>query len=114
MRSPVLRIAISLRQALLAGCRPLLRPVHWKVHQALDSILARQPIVDSPNQGRAKERKRQSSADPTLRLALARGERFDCLIGAPRQVIEPMMSVAKRVDEDRARFGSMLRTFPTP
>jgi hypothetical protein len=31
---------------------------------------------------------------------------FDCLIGAPRQVIEPTMSVAKRVDEDRARFGS--------
>ena len=46
-----------------------------------------EPTVDGRSkQGRAKERKRQSSADPTLRLALARGERFDCLIGPPRQV----------------------------
>ena len=36
----------------------------------------------------------------------SRREGFDCLIGAPRQVVEPTMSVAKRVDEDRARFGS--------
>jgi hypothetical protein len=65
-----------------------LRPVHWKVHQALDSIPARQPTVDSrPNQGPAKERKRQGSADPTLRAKFSGKQRTELQDPSPHRFI---------------------------
>jgi hypothetical protein len=85
----------------------LVRPRHWKVHQALDTKAARQSTVDRRfDEGGAKESERDRSADPTFGFAFARGERFDGLVGTPGQFVEPAMSVAKRVSEDRTRFGS--------
>ena len=52
------------------------------------------------DKGGRKEGERQSHADRALGLALARGERFDGLIGIRRQLLQPPMGVAKRVDEN--------------
>jgi hypothetical protein len=85
----------------------LVRPIHWEVHQALDSKTARQSTFDrSFDEGGAKESERDGSADPTFSFAFARGQRFDGLVGTGGQFVEPVMSVAKRVSKDRTRFGS--------
>ena len=72
------------------------------VHQALDPKAARQSTVDRRfDEGGAKESERDGSPDPTFGFAFARGERFDSRVGTGGQFVEPMMSVAKRVSEDR-------------
>ena len=81
----------------------MVRPRHWKVHQALDPKAARQSTVDRRfDEGGGKESERDGSADPTFSFAFARGERFDGLVGTGGQFVEPVMSAAKRVGEDRA------------
>jgi hypothetical protein len=60
----------------------LVRPRHWKVHQALDPKAARQSTFDRRfDEGGAKESERDRSADPTFGFAFARGERLDGLVG---------------------------------
>ncbi|HZZ23249.1 MAG TPA: hypothetical protein VFE60_12050 [Roseiarcus sp.] len=58
------------------------------------------------DEGGGKEGERDGSADPTFGFAFARGKRFDGLVGNGGQFVEPMMSVAKCVSEDRAHFCS--------
>jgi hypothetical protein len=73
----------------------LVRPCHWKVHQALDPKAARQSTVDRRfDEGGAKESERDGSADPTLSFAFALGERFSGLVGTGGQFVEPTMSGA--------------------
>jgi hypothetical protein len=85
----------------------LVRPRHRKLHQALDPEATGQSAIDRRfDEDGAKESERDGSADPTFSFAFARGERFDGLVATGGQFVEPVMSVAKRVSEERARFGS--------
>ena len=80
---------------------------HWSGHAIGRSIRrrltpSREAVDCRLDEGGGQESERDGSADPTFGFAFARGERFDGLVGTGGQFVEPVMSAAKRVGEDRA------------
>ena len=80
---------------------------HWSGHAIGRSIRrrltpSREAVDCRLDEGGGQESERDGSADPTFGFAFARGEQFDRLVGTGGQFVEPVMSAAKRVGEDRA------------
>ena len=84
---------------------------HWSDHVTGRSIrrFAPKPRGSRPSIAafaRVGERKVSDNVMRIQRSIFSRGERFDGLVGTCRQFLQPPMGVAKRFDENRARFGS--------
>jgi hypothetical protein len=64
------------------------------------------PSIATLTKAVGKERERHRRANRALGLVLASGDGLDGLARLCLQFFQPAMSIAKRVNEDRARLGS--------
>ena len=100
-------LRLRLRRRRESECAPLVRPGHRQINETLETEASRQASLDRGlDDVRGQECERQGHPDRALGLALSQGKRFQGLEWLGQQFVQPAMSVAKGVDQNRPRVGA--------